>query len=137
MTRQETLRLLSELRAAYPSFCRGLGKAELERVVEFWQELFAGETYEDAHAAVLELVSEGTKGFVPSQGAILQRCRKISAASSSLSESRRTLLKNAAEIRKYYHSLGIPSPAEAKRRGISYSDWRRMAETAEGRSCEG
>lgn len=131
MTRQETLRLLSVVKTAYPGFCRGFGSPELEAVVRLWQELFSRVPYEMAHMAALEFIAEDARGFPPSPGAILLRCRQATNRAAQRPAAGKAAEEAISEIRSFYHRRGLPSPSEAKNRGISFEEWKAAAAAAD------
>lgn len=78
MTREETVRLLSVLRAAYPNFYKGMGKKELEGTVSLWAELFLEDDYTLVMTAAKALIVSDAKGFPPVIGQIKDKMRLLS-----------------------------------------------------------
>ena len=76
MDRNETMRILSILRAAYPNSYRDMGKADLEGVVGLWQTMLRDNLYADVSEAVTEFIASDTKGFPPPIGAIKERVKE-------------------------------------------------------------
>lgn len=77
MNREETVKILSVLRAAYPTFYRGMSKGELERIVTLWQTMFEADTYSIVSAAVSAHISTDEKGYPPHIGAIKNAIVKL------------------------------------------------------------
>lgn len=72
MDREETAKIMSLFRAAYPKFYDGKGKKELEGIVSLWHEMFP-EPYEVVAAAVKALISTDIKGFPPVIGQVKEK----------------------------------------------------------------
>ena len=77
MTREETIKILSVLRGAYPAFYRDITKQEAESTIGLWMSMFEEEPYELVGAAVKAFISGDGKGFPPAIGQIKERIRQI------------------------------------------------------------
>ena len=77
MTREETIKILSVLRGAYPAFYRDITKQEAESTIALWEAMFDEEPYVLVGAAVKAFIAGDAKGFPPSIGQIKERIRKI------------------------------------------------------------
>ena len=77
MTEQETLKILTVLRAAYPMFYRGLKDGDAKAVVNLWKVQFAEDSYKDVSLAVHTLISTRTDTFPPVIGEIKEVLRSI------------------------------------------------------------
>jgi len=78
MDRAETAKTLAVLRAAYPNFYRGMGKAELEDIVDLWASMFEDDPFELVAGAVKAFIAADNKGFPPVIGVIKEKLRQIS-----------------------------------------------------------
>lgn len=78
MNRNETLAIMSVLKAAYPSYYRDMKRADAESVVALWAEMFAGDDYAVVAAAVKGLIATKTDSFPPPIGAVKAKVRQIS-----------------------------------------------------------
>ena len=76
MDRDETIKILSILRAAYPNAYRDLGKTDLEGIVGLWTTMFRDNLYADVSEAVTDFIASDTKGFPPPIGAIKERVKE-------------------------------------------------------------
>ena len=70
MTHNETLAIMSVLKAAYPNFYKDMQRAEAEGIVSLWAEMFADEPAPLVAAAVKAHIANDAKGFPPHIGAI-------------------------------------------------------------------
>lgn len=70
MTREETLAIMSVLKAAYPSFYKDMKRSEAEGIVDLWASMFADDDVKVVAAAVKAHIAKDTKGFPPNIGAI-------------------------------------------------------------------
>lgn len=77
MTREDTIKILSVLRGAYPAFYRDITKQEAESTIALWESMFDEEPYALVGAAVKAFIAGDGKGFPPSIGQIKERIRKI------------------------------------------------------------
>lgn len=77
MTREDTIKILSVLRGAYPAFYRDITKQEAEATIALWESMFDEEPYVVVAAAVKAFISGDGKGFPPSIGQIKERIRLI------------------------------------------------------------
>ena len=77
MTREDTIKILSVLRGAYPAFYRDITKQEAESTIALWESMFEEEPYQIVAAAVKAFISGDSKGFPPAIGQIKERIRQI------------------------------------------------------------
>lgn len=70
MTRTETLKILTILKAAYRQFYAKQPREYLEQVVELWSELFAEEDYQTVAVATKAVLKTRTSDFPPTPGEI-------------------------------------------------------------------
>lgn len=77
MTREETLAIMSVLKAAYPNYYRDMKKADAESVVALWTEMFKDDPAEVVAVAVKAHIASDQKGFPPHIGAIKDAIVKI------------------------------------------------------------
>ena len=77
MTREDTIKILSVLRGAYPAFYRDITKQEAESTIALWESMFEEEPYELVGAAVKAFISGDGKGFPPAIGQIKEKIRQI------------------------------------------------------------
>lgn len=77
MDRRETIQVLSVLRAAYPNFYRGMGKQELEGIVDLWATMFAEDDPKMVAGAVKAFIATDSKGYPPVIGVIKEKLREI------------------------------------------------------------
>ena len=73
MNREETLKILASIKAAYPSFA----SVDFKATTNLWENIFEEIPYQIVNAAVIAFISSETKGFPPSAGQINSMCRKI------------------------------------------------------------
>lgn len=77
MTRDETIDLLSVLKAAYPNFYRGMTVKDADHVIDLWFDMFQDEPAGLVGIAVKRHIATDTKGFPPHIGAIKDAIVKI------------------------------------------------------------
>lgn len=77
MTRDETIDLLSILKAAYPNFYKDMTRKDADHVISLWSEMFKDEPAALVGMAVKRHIATDTKGFPPHIGAIKDAIVKI------------------------------------------------------------
>lgn len=77
MTREETLAIMSVLKAAYPPFYKDMKRSEAEAIVELWATMFADDPVAVVAAAVKAHIATDKKGFPPHIGAIKEAVVKV------------------------------------------------------------
>lgn len=77
MTHNETLAIMSVLKAAYPNFYKDMKRAEAEGIVSLWAEMFRDEPAQLVAAAVKAHIANDAKGFPPHIGAIKEAVTKL------------------------------------------------------------
>ncbi len=77
MTREETLKVMSVLRVAYPGYYRQLGREDAQGAVALWQSMFEDEPYDLVCAAVRAHIAADVRGFPPHIGAIKESIGKV------------------------------------------------------------
>lgn len=77
MTYDETLAIMSVLKAAYPAYYRGMNRQDAEAAVALWAEMFADEPAQIVALAVKSLIATDTKGFPPHIGAVKDSIVKL------------------------------------------------------------
>lgn len=97
MTRSDVIDVLSDLRVAYPGFCRDLPREDLERVVQLWQAHFAHEDPRLVRTAVHALIDADTRGFAPGIGAVKEMIRKLSGEDKTALEAWRLVREAASD----------------------------------------
>lgn len=77
MTRQETLAIMSVLKAAYPGYYKDMTRADAESIVGLWAEMFKDDPTEVVAMAVKAHIASDRKGFPPHIGAIKDAIVKL------------------------------------------------------------
>ena len=103
MTREDTIKILSVLRGAYPAFYRDISKQEAESTIALWESMFDEEPYELVAAAVKAFISGDGKGFPPAIGQIKERIRQITQP-EEMTEQEAWALVSKAVSRSTYSS---------------------------------
>lgn len=99
MTRDDTLDLLSILKAAYPNFYRDMTRKDADHVVSLWSEMFKDEPAELVALAVKAHIATDKKGFPPHIGAIKDAIVKIQQPDEMTEIEAWNMVRNA--IRSY------------------------------------
>ena len=77
MTRQETVSILAILRAAFPSFYKGMERKDLEGIVSLWNDMFRDDAANVVAGAVKALIATKTTGYPPTIGEVKEHVRRI------------------------------------------------------------
>jgi len=95
MTLKETGQVMAILKAAFPSWARGLDETEALATVKLWAELFADDPAEEVLAAVKALISSQKEGFPPTIGAVKARLDKLRTGNAMTDEQAWRLIYKA------------------------------------------
>lgn len=79
MTREETVKILSVLRGAYPQFYRDVSRQEALDTINLWADLFALDDSAIVSAAVKSVIEGDEKGFPPTIGQVKARMRLLTS----------------------------------------------------------
>lgn len=101
MTREDTIKILSVLRGAYPAFYRDITKQEAESTIALWESMFDEEPYELVGAAVKAFISGDGKGFPPAIGQIKERIRLITTPEEMTEQEAWSLVSKALRNSTY------------------------------------
>lgn len=77
MTREETLAIMGVLKAAYPNFYKGMGRADAEGIVDLWSSMFDQEPAQLVAMAVKAHIANDKNGYPPHIGAIKEAIVKL------------------------------------------------------------
>lgn len=101
MTREDTIKILSVLRGAYPAFYRDITKQEAESTIALWESMFDEEPYELVGAAVKAFIAGDGKGFPPAIGQIKERIRQITQPEEMTEQEAWSLVSKALRNSTY------------------------------------
>ena len=101
MTREDTIKILSVLRGAYPAFYRDITKQEAESTIALWESMFDEEPYQIVAAAVKAFISGDSKGFPPAIGQIKERIRQITQPEEMTEQEAWSLVSKALRNSAY------------------------------------
>lgn len=77
MTYEETLSIMSVLKAAYPNYYKDMRRSDADAVVALWVEMFRDDPAEIVAMAVKAHIATDKKGFPPHIGAIKEAIVKL------------------------------------------------------------
>lgn len=78
MNRNETLKILAVIKAAYPYYYNNQSEEDLKTVVSLWQGMFEEYEYPLVSGAVRAFIASDKKGFPPSVGIVFDKLRLLS-----------------------------------------------------------
>ena len=132
MEKQDTRRLFSLIETLYPSSKQ---QPRTPADLEAWTLVLKPWAYEDAKQAVVLRARENR--FPPDASELVPYLPKPEARKAKeapMPEPSDAYLEKfyvrAGEQRKRWHDAGIPTPSEAKKQGMTYADWEKMAKGA-------
>lgn len=102
MTYDETLTIMSVLKAAYPAYYRGMNRQDAEAAVALWAEMFADEPAQIVALAVKSLIATDTKGFPPHIGAVKDSIVKLKQPNEMTEAEAWALVSNATRNSAYH-----------------------------------
>lgn len=95
MTYDETLTIMSVLKAAYPSYYKDMRRSDADAIVSLWVEMFKDDPAEIVAMAVKAHIATDKKGFPPHIGAIKEAIVKLKT-SDEMTEMEAWALVNKA-----------------------------------------
>lgn len=132
MEKQDTKRLFNLIETLYPSSKQ---QPRTPADLEAWTLVLEPWAYEDAKQAVVLRARENR--FPPDASELVPYLPKPEARKAKeapMPEPSDAYLEKfyvrAGEQRKRWHDAGIPTPSEAKKQGMTYADWEKMAKGA-------
>lgn len=132
MEKQDTKRLFNLIETLYPSSKQ---QPRTPADLEAWTLVLEPWAYEDAKQAVILRARENR--FPPDASELVHYLPKPEtpkAKEAPMPEPSDAYLEKfyvrAGEQRKRWHDAGIPTPSEAKKQGMTYADWEKMAKGA-------
>jgi hypothetical protein len=132
MEKQDTKRLFNLIETLYPSSKQ---QPRTPADLEAWTLVLKPWAYEDAKQAVILRARENR--FPPDASELVPYLPKPEARKAKeapMPEPSDAYLEKfyvrAGEQRKRWHDAGIPTPSEAKKQGMTYADWEKMAKGA-------
>lgn len=73
----ETTKVLSVLKAAYPHAFQNLSKKDAETMITLWATMFQDESYAEVNAAIGALIATRTVGFSPTIGEVKEQIHRL------------------------------------------------------------
>ncbi|WP_195269226.1 replicative helicase loader/inhibitor [Eubacterium sp. 1001713B170207_170306_E7] len=80
MNRNETLKIMAVIKAAYPYYYSNQSEEDLKTVVSLWQGMLEDYEYPLVSGAVRAFIASDRKGFPPSVGMVLDKLRLFTTA---------------------------------------------------------
>lgn len=77
MTRAETIKTMSVLRAAYPMFYSNMSSEDTKTVVELWNRILGEYDYSVVNAAIVGLISTRTSTYPPVPGEVVEMIHRL------------------------------------------------------------
>jgi len=126
MDRDETLAVMTVLKAAYPRYYQRMTRRDAEAAVALWERMFAQYSAAEVGKAVDRLIREKRQDFPPSVGDVMSLLPgKLELTEPA--QDRKVMdwyEKHVARCRE----LGIPTAVEAKKMGMSSKEWGELAD---------
>ena len=101
MTYDETLTIMSVLKAAYPNYYKDMRRSDADAIVSLWVEMFKDDPVEIVAVAVKAHIATDKKGFPPHIGAIKEAIVKLSASNEMTEMEAWALVNKATQNSKY------------------------------------
>lgn len=102
MNRQETLAIMSVLKAAYPMYYKDMKRDEANAVVDLWTAMLADYSAQEVTVAVKAHIATDKKGFPPHIGAIINSIQKTRQQDTMTEIEAWNIVSNASRRSTYY-----------------------------------
>lgn len=102
MNVNETLKILSVLKANYPNFYRNMSKVDAEAQVNLWSEMFADTPYELVGGAVKSYIATDVNGYPPNIGKIKEQIRNLTQTEELSEQEAINLIMKALQNSNYH-----------------------------------
>lgn len=102
MNYDETLAIMSVLKAAYPAFYRDMTRKDAENAVTLWAEMFKDDPAEVVALAVKSFIATDSKGFPPNIGTIRAAIIKLKEPDEMTPQEAWTLVDRATRRSIHY-----------------------------------
>jgi hypothetical protein len=106
MKKKETAEILAILNATYPQVYAKLTPEIKETMLNIWFEMFSNTDYEVVIMAVKNYISNDTKGFMPTIGAIKESIRKLQHPETLTEQEAVNMIMESLND-GYYNSKGM------------------------------
>jgi len=97
-----------------------------------WADVLALWTYEEVREAAIKRAQKGNRYF-PDAAELIEYLPHREDQSwmykyieARMTEAEKRAAEHAARIREKYHAVGLPTPSEAKRLGLKFSEWKQL-----------
>ena len=101
MTRDETLAVMSILKAAYPQYYRGMKAKDANEAVDLWHTMLADQPAELVAAAVKSFIATDAKGFPPTIGQLNHEMAALVSPKTMTAMEAWALVKQAVANSEY------------------------------------
>jgi hypothetical protein len=101
MNVNETLKILSVLKANYPNFYKGMSKIDAEAQVSLWSEMFEDTPYELVGAAVKSYIASNVEGYPPNIDTIKEQIKKLTQTEEMTEQEAVNLIMKALKNSNY------------------------------------
>lgn len=116
MTYDETVKVLSVLKAAYPHSFKGMTKRDAEGMITLWETMFKADPYEAVNAAVGALIATRTTGYSPTVGEVKEQMQRVHEATTLSEQAAWSLVSKACANGLYgYKKEFAKLPEEVQR----------------------
>ena len=136
MDRNETSKILSALKAAYPHSFKDLTKRDADAILDLWAAMFAEEPYAAVSAAVYALIATRKDGYSPTVGEVKERLEMLKSGDDLPEQSAWALVSKACRNGLYGYKKEFDKLPPDVQRAVGAPEqlraWARMdAETVE------
>ena len=122
MDRQQTVKVLSVLKAAYPHAFKDLTRIDAEAMINLWEMMFSADPYEEVNAAVAALIATRSVGFSPTVGEVKEQLRKLHTKEEIDENSAWVLVSKACRNGSYHSKDEFEKLPEQVKRAVGSAD---------------
>ena len=102
MNVNETLKILSVMKANYPNFYKNMSRIDAEAQVNLWSEMFEDTPYEIVGTAVKSYIATDVNGYPPNIGIIKEQIKKLTQTEELTEQEAVNLIMKALQNSTYH-----------------------------------
>ena len=102
MTKQEAAKLIYVIKAAYPQHYKSFGQNDLANIIQVWENVLDGYSYEQASAGLTIFLRTDSSGFPPAPGQVIDCIHRMDPVEGMTAAQAWALVSRAISNSSYH-----------------------------------